>query len=71
MTSPENQDKIRKAEEVSKKKEEKQIEKQNLIKTLISEDKQKKSKEGHMQGRHCEVQKPSCDEKGWWEGWKG
>ena len=43
MTSPENQDKIRKAEEVSKKKEEKQIEKQNLIKTLILEDKKRKN----------------------------
>ena len=41
MTSPENQEKIRKAEEVSRKKEEKQIEKQNLIKTLNSEDKKK------------------------------
>ena len=43
MTSPENQEKIRKVEEVSKKKEEKQIEKQNLIKTLILEDKKKKN----------------------------
>ena len=43
MTSPENQEKIRKVEEVSKKKEEKQIKKQNLIKTLISEYKKKKN----------------------------
>ena len=43
LISAENQEKVRKAEEVSKKKEEKQIEKQNLIKTLILEDKKKKN----------------------------
>ena len=42
MTSPDNQEKIRKAKEVSQKKEEKQAEKQNLIKNLIAEDKKKK-----------------------------
>ena len=43
MTSPENQEKIRKTEEVSSKKEEKQAEKQNLIKTLIAEDNKRKN----------------------------
>ena len=41
MTSPKNQEKIRKSKEVSMEKEEKQAEKQNLIKNLIAEDKKK------------------------------
>ena len=39
MTSPENQEKIHKADEVSRKKEENAAEKQGLIKKLIAEDK--------------------------------
>ena len=38
MTSQENQEKICKADEVSRKKEEKAAEKQGLIKKLIAED---------------------------------
>ena len=44
LTSPKNQEKIRKVKEVSWKKEEKQVGKQNLIKNLIVEDKKKKKK---------------------------
>ena len=44
MTSPENQEKICKADEVSRKKEEKAAEKQGLIKKLIAEDKKNKKK---------------------------
>ena len=39
MTSPENQEKICKADEVSRKKEEKAAEKQGLVKKLTAEDK--------------------------------
>ena len=44
MTSPENQEKICKADEVSRKKEEKAAEKQGLIKKLIAEYKKNKKK---------------------------
>ena len=44
LTSPENQEKIRKADEISRKKEEKAAEKQGLIKKLIADDRCKKSK---------------------------
>ena len=42
LTSPENQQKIRQADEVARKKEQHIIEKQKLIKNLIAEDKKKK-----------------------------
>ena len=42
LTSPENQEKIRKADEISRKKEEKAAEKQGLIKKLIADDRSKK-----------------------------
>ena len=44
LTSPENQRKICKADEISRKKEEKAAEKQGLIKKLIADDRSKKSK---------------------------
>ena len=44
LTSPENQEKIHKADEISRKKEEKAVEKQGLIKKLIADDRSKKSK---------------------------
>ena len=45
LTSPENQEKIHKADEISRKKEEKAAEKQGLIKKLIADDRStKKSK---------------------------
>ena len=44
LTSPENQEKIRKADEISRKKEEKAMEKQGLIKKLIADDKKSKKK---------------------------
>ena len=48
LTSPENQQKIREAGKVARKKEKCVIEKQKLIKNLIAED--KKKKKSHMQG---------------------
>ena len=42
LTSPENQQKIKQADEVARKKEQCIIEKQKLIKNLITEDKKKK-----------------------------
>ena len=42
LTSPENQQKIKQADEVARKKEQRIIEKQKLIKNLITEDKKKK-----------------------------
>ena len=44
LTSSENQEKIRKADEVSRKKEEKAAEKQGLMKKLIADDKKSKKK---------------------------
>ena len=44
LTSPENQEKIHKADEISREKEEKAVEKQGLIKKLIVDDRSKKSK---------------------------
>ena len=42
LMSPENQQKIKQADEVARKKEQRIIEKQKLIKNLITEDKKKK-----------------------------
>ena len=42
LTSPDNQEKIRKANEISRKKEEKAVEKQGLIKKLVADDRSKK-----------------------------
>ena len=42
LTSPENQKKIREADEVTRKKEERAINKAKLIKNLLSENKKKK-----------------------------
>ena len=42
LTSPENQQKIKQADEVARKKEQRIIEKQKLIKNFITEDKKKK-----------------------------
>ena len=42
LTSPENQKKIREADEVARKKEERAINKAKLIKNLLSENKRKK-----------------------------
>ena len=39
LTSPENQEKIQRVDEISRKKEEKAVEKQGLIKKLIADDK--------------------------------
>ena len=44
LTLPENQEKICKANDISRKKEEKAVEKQGLIKKLIADDRSKKSK---------------------------
>ena len=44
LTSPENQEKICKADEISRKKEEKAVEKQGLIKKLIADDRSNKKK---------------------------
>ena len=44
LTSPENQEKIQKADEISRKKEEKAVEKQELIKKLIADDKKVRKK---------------------------
>ena len=51
LTSPENQEKICKADEISRKKEEKAVEKQELIKKLIADDRSKKSKKTSHAGQ--------------------
>ena len=50
LTSPENQEKILKADGISRKKEEKAVKKQGLIKKLIADDKKvrKKSHAGQI-----------------------
>ena len=55
LTSPENQTKIREAEEVARKKEERAINKAKLIKNLLSEN--KKKEKGYVQSRYSESQR--------------